>query len=133
MARKLPKGGLKKLLKWWAEVLRIQDWRITLTRKFEDKWPTTQGSVEPDPFDKTATINVDPRAQDPELILVHECIHVVQAPIVDLDPGSVAEESVVWTLTGALLSLKRKAYAEEDEGSQGVQRREAQRKAKRQA
>lgn len=130
MAGKLPKGGLRVLLKWWAEVLRIQDWRIKLTRQFEDKYPSTEGSVTTDPFDKTATINVDPRAQDPELILVHECIHIVQAPIIDLEPGSVAEEVVVWTLAGALVSLKRKAYAKKTEGSEGIQRREAQRQAK---
>lgn len=133
MARKLPKGGLKVLYKWWAAVLRIQDWHVKLTRQFEDDFPSTEGSVIVDPFDKTGTVNVDPRAKDPELVLVHECVHIVQAPIIDAKPGGILEESVVWTLAGALVSLKRKAYAEEDEGTQGVQRREAQRKAKRQA
>lgn len=131
MARKLPRGGLKKLLKWWQTLLGIADWQVTLKREFIKDFPDPDAHVQIAEYARTAIIWIDPRSEDAELSLVHELLHVAHSMALRSRVSMEGEENFIWAMTRALVALKRKAYAEEDEGTQGVQGRETQRKAKR--
>ncbi len=111
--RKLPRGGLRRLLQWWAALLRISDWDYTLKREFVEGWPETQGWCTPLVHGKEAVVCIDPRVQDVELILVHELVHIAHSPLIKSRVQSIPEENAVWAMAKALVALKRKAYGED--------------------
>lgn len=124
MARKLSKGELGCLLKWWMALLRMRDWEITLKSQYVEGYPVVRGKCEPYVESREADITVDPRTPDRELILVHELLHALHDPIIKTNVESIPEENAVWALAHALVSLKRKAYGEE-EGTCEVETRRA--------
>lgn len=114
MARSLSKVRLKDQLKWWADFLRMKDWTITLKTEFVEQWPRAEAWNQPAKYAHEAVIWIDPRAKDKERALVHELIHIKHSPIIREDVESLLDEPVVWHISDALVTLKRKAYGEEE-------------------
>lgn len=98
-------------------MLRMGDWKITVKTEFVPEWPKAEGWNEPYRHAREATIWIDPRAKDKESVLVHELVHIKHSPIIKDNVISLLDEPVVWSISDALLALKRKAYGEEDQSS----------------
>jgi hypothetical protein len=107
-------------VKRWQERLKLQDWRIEsrIVRKSELK-PDTLGNLKWNSEDKSAIIRVlDPRdydlpasriAEDMELTVVHELIHL-HLSVLPRDPQKKGvEEQVVDKISVALFNLERQA------------------------
>ncbi len=105
-------------VKRWQERLRLQDWKVEahIVRRADLK-PETLGNLKWNSEDKTAAIKVlDPRdydlapdriAQDMELTVVHELIHL-HLSVLPRDPlKKGVEEQVVDKISIALFNLEK--------------------------
>lgn len=113
---------LETLLKYWQEILRLQDWdiKVRLARHYEMS-STDQGDCSFLESKKTAVIQVLDSAdynpthawpQDQEQTLVHELIHLHLCYTATDGRLRIAEEQAVHVLSHALVGLKREGEKE---------------------
>lgn len=98
--------NLERLMYEWQAVLSLRDWEIDLVLEQDEDEPDAHGTVDYDINERTATIHVRPRVKDPELVLVHELLHLIFAPFT-ADLTSIYEEQAIESLSKALVALKR--------------------------
>ena len=106
-----PAADLSKLCKEWQDLLRMS-WGVRIQRTFVQDFPNTDawcGGVEE--YTQQARIEVDPRSKDPERSLLHELLHLRLSSVVPWETAADLEEPVIWALTDALITLKRKKAA----------------------
>lgn len=99
------------LLDFWQRILRLQDWRITLTICKRGVLPDgVVGGVKPQMDSMTATIRVlhpihhiDYQPGDLELTIVHELLHLHFWPLTKSE--NPAEERAIEMIADALLTM----------------------------
>ena len=110
---------LRSLGEKWIERLRLQDWNITFRFATKEESKEAWGLAFRDHHDKAATIVIvnpsDPawssgdHHRDPEVILLHELIHVHFAPFAFRigSPQHTTEENIVNQVARLLVALER--------------------------
>ena len=90
----------------WQGALNLLDWDVDLLLEKDEDEPDAQATVDMELHERTATVRIKPRQPDPELLVVHELLHLTIAVAKSSKTG---EEWAVESLSKALLELKRKA------------------------
>jgi len=98
---------LERLMYEWQAVLSLRDWEIELILGVDEDEPEASGTVDYDIHERTATIHIRPRVNNQEVVLVHELLHIVFAPLT-ADTTGVLEEQAVESLSKAFVALKER-------------------------
>lgn len=102
------KRELVALCSKWQRRLRLVDWRVEIVVKFVKGYPNSDAWVTVEEYTRTAEIEIDPRAANPERSLLHELTHMTISPVVPDGIAEGVEEQVVWSITDALLDTDRR-------------------------
>lgn len=95
----------------WQAKLKIQDWELSLScsvpREFADV-PGFHGATRMNTTARKAEVYVNPLSpRDPEEIVIHELLHIVQRVVVE-SSSALAEEQAVWMLSMLLYEGRHK-------------------------
>lgn len=97
---------LERLMIEWQGCLRLLDWELDLLLEADEDVPTAYGTIDYDIAERSATIRIRPRQEDPELTLVHELLHLWVEPLTTVAEEFYLEQAVE-ALSRALVGLKR--------------------------